>query len=301
MFRTAISRVTRPSVVALQGKSAAQDVTTAKPRDSIKTLTMTTCSPCDPGATHILNSAIVMSPTTFYLPRDPPPPPSPPALEEATESEVTPSNTPTSPDMSTAPTATALPSKSPISTTTATAAVPKKYWPFTLPRFLQPKEGTTYYTTLHPTKSPIANRVQIRKPPSILQAILYGVPDPEKYKMHKQILQALSRVLRAVVFGVREERVKVVEAAKRVEHVVEAAKTVEGVVEARQTVEDGRGEVKKAVMGIETVEREVMEEDGDDVVVRETKTEVMKVQRKREMMRYGEEEEEENGGQMFAK
>ncbi|CAI9626311.1 unnamed protein product [Alternaria burnsii] len=71
-----------------------------------------------------------------------------------------------------------------------------KPWPYFLPSFLQPKDGTTFAlvdgsSTTH------------TKHTGVLQAILYGVPDPERFS-YKRELVAPGSLLHKILYGIKE-------------------------------------------------------------------------------------------------
>ncbi|KAF2030295.1 hypothetical protein EK21DRAFT_112017 [Setomelanomma holmii] len=84
---------------------------------------------------------------------------------------------------------------------------PIKPWPYKLPKFLQPRAATTYamkYGTHKEAEMTVSERV------GVLQAILYGVPEPDK-AVAKQVSKQ-GGVLHAILYGVKKE--EVVTAAK---------------------------------------------------------------------------------------
>lgn len=74
-----------------------------------------------------------------------------------------------------------------------------KPWPYTLPVFLQPKRGTTFHSataaSLAPasTSAPLAPLAKALRT-GVLQALLYGVPEPEKYSFARESVAAGSLV-----------------------------------------------------------------------------------------------------------
>ncbi|KAJ4374063.1 hypothetical protein N0V83_002802 [Neocucurbitaria cava] len=111
-------------------------------------------------------------------------------------------------------------------TTTTAVTLPNKPWPYRLPAFLQPGVGTTFEmmhhattttTTLTPTTStaaapaPASHESNIHgydKAPqririSILQAILYGVPEPEKFSFAKTVVRE-GGVVHKILYGVKD-------------------------------------------------------------------------------------------------
>jgi hypothetical protein len=80
-----------------------------------------------------------------------------------------------------------------------------QHWPFTLPKFLQPQEGTTYFQRTN-QNSIINNAKTKSKPEGVIQALLYGIPDPEKYAIHEEMVpRRVKKVVHDVVFGVPEK------------------------------------------------------------------------------------------------
>jgi hypothetical protein len=73
-----------------------------------------------------------------------------------------------------------------------------KPWPYSLPSFLQPKDGTTFsLMNGTPTTATPANRT------GVLQAILYGVADPERFS-YMQEMVAPGSLLDKILHGVKE-------------------------------------------------------------------------------------------------
>jgi len=74
---------------------------------------------------------------------------------------------------------------------------PFKPWPYSLPAFLQPRPGTTFS---------LMNRSTAVGPPKsfgILQAVLYGVPQPEKFSFAREVV-APGSFLDKILHGVKE-------------------------------------------------------------------------------------------------
>ena len=109
-----------------------------------------------------------------------------------------------------------------------------KPWPYSLPSFLQPKDGTTFSlvngsSTTH------------TKHTGVLQAILYGVPDPERFS-YKRELVAPGSLLHKILYGIKE-------------------------------MDDGEGIVPVSSVTVAKIEDEAM---GEDKAGRETKIIVVK-------------------------
>jgi hypothetical protein len=59
-------------------------------------------------------------------------------------------------------------------------------WPYSLPSFLQPKNGTTF-SLMNSTITTSASDTCTKRT-GILQAILYGVPDPERFPYRQEMV-----------------------------------------------------------------------------------------------------------------
>jgi hypothetical protein len=83
--------------------------------------------------------------------------------------------------------------------TTAVVAAPRP-WLFKLPGFLRPRVGTTYYSTLA-----MGQEMKAAGNPNIVQYILYGNPDPgAKVKAAVAIVEKRT-LLQSVLYGVPDE------------------------------------------------------------------------------------------------
>ena len=95
-------------------------------------------------------------------------------------------------------------------TITTTAVAPFKPWPYSLPAFLRPKVGTTFemmhHTTSTTTFSTSLESVEDEKLPKrigVLQALLYGIPEPGKFSYAKEVVSEGSFVHK-MLYGVKE-------------------------------------------------------------------------------------------------
>jgi hypothetical protein len=75
---------------------------------------------------------------------------------------------------------------------------PARQWPYSLPEALQPKAGTTFAM-----KHGSSMETQPQQHIGILQAILYGVPDPDKAPFMKSMVHE-GGILHKVLYGVKE-------------------------------------------------------------------------------------------------
>jgi hypothetical protein len=82
-----------------------------------------------------------------------------------------------------------------------------KPWPYSLPHFLRPKPGTTYRLKYCPTTTTLD---AVPKRVAFVQAILYGIPEPEKFSYACAVVVPGSFVYK-VLCGVKEMEVEVVE------------------------------------------------------------------------------------------
>jgi hypothetical protein len=81
-------------------------------------------------------------------------------------------------------------------------AVTFKSLPYSLPSFLQPKNGTTFMLMNSTTITSASDTCTKRT--GILQAILYGVPDPELFS-YRQEMVAPGSFLHKILYGVKEK------------------------------------------------------------------------------------------------
>ncbi|KAF2643387.1 hypothetical protein P280DRAFT_515796 [Massarina eburnea CBS 473.64] len=214
---------------------------------ALDNLIITTYSPCNPGVSLII---LQSKPPTPSLPRRAmtipttmvslPCSPMPPKVEELVKIEGTNSKKPIRLGID----ARLLVSQPMIPTK------PTMQWLFKLPSFLRPREGTTYYEAFSPNSATACTH----NPSSFIQAILYGIPDPDHYAIHKEI--GLDRILTTIMYNVKDQE----------------------------------GGAKKVVEATQTIEKKIVEIGGEEVPVKETKTEV------KEVKQFDTEEVEEVGG-----
>jgi hypothetical protein len=95
---------------------------------------------------------------------------------------------------------------------------PIKPWLYKLPKFLQPRAGTTY-AMIHGSGASAQEPGRV----GVLQAILYGVPEPGEVPL-KQAVGKEGGVLHAVLYGVNDEEVTVDVKIGEVEIVATAGK-----------------------------------------------------------------------------
>ncbi|KAF1842356.1 uncharacterized protein K460DRAFT_358975 [Cucurbitaria berberidis CBS 394.84] len=143
--------------------------------------------------------------------------------------------------------------------TSTTAVIPRavKPWPYSLPVYLRPGVGTTFaimHTTLESARLPETEKDMKKKEKlpaqiGILQAVLYGVPDPEEFSYAQAVVKD-GGVLHRVLYGVKDPQkggehgglVGRVEAVKASEDAAAAAVLV--IREVKVDLEDNIVEVK---------------------------------------------------------
>jgi hypothetical protein len=76
-----------------------------------------------------------------------------------------------------------------------------KPWPYSLPSWLQPKAGTTF-SLMNDSTGPNSTATKSTRT-GVLQALLYGVPDPERFS-YTQEMVAPGSLLHKVLHGVKE-------------------------------------------------------------------------------------------------
>ena len=74
---------------------------------------------------------------------------------------------------------------------------PFKPWPYSLPKFMQPQPGTTYQLMYDSATMDKPGRI------GILQALFYGVPDPEGAKEPEKVKE--DGLVRKVMYGVKDD------------------------------------------------------------------------------------------------
>jgi hypothetical protein len=124
-----------------------------------------------------------------------------------------------------------------------------KPWPYHLPAFLRPRDGSTYALKF-------GGNVEVGSSPKrvgILQAILYGVPDPDKTKSGQSVMKE-GGVLHQVFYGVKDEQEKGVDAkVVEVENGGEEEDVVGAEAEEGSDVAQKRGKHVKADLEINSV------------------------------------------------
>ncbi|KAF2254438.1 hypothetical protein BU26DRAFT_559125 [Trematosphaeria pertusa] len=70
-------------------------------------------------------------------------------------------------------------------------------WPYRLPKFLQPKPGTTYHAMYG--KVGAEDKDADAEPVGVLQAVLYGIPEPDGYVWRKE--RRWGMLVRRVLYG----------------------------------------------------------------------------------------------------
>jgi hypothetical protein len=79
----------------------------------------------------------------------------------------------------------------------ATPPKPFKPWPYSLPKFLQPQPGTTYQLMYDSAAKEKPGRI------GVLQALFYGVPNPEGAKEQQQDKD--DGFVKKVMYGVKDD------------------------------------------------------------------------------------------------
>jgi hypothetical protein len=83
-------------------------------------------------------------------------------------------------------------------TKTKQYTAPEKPWPYSLPKSLQPQAGTTF-EMIHGSILPTRTQQHV----GILQAVLYGLPDPDKVSVIESMVREGGGLYK-VLYGVKE-------------------------------------------------------------------------------------------------
>jgi hypothetical protein len=124
---------------------------------------------------------------------------------------------------------------------------PTKPWPYMLPTFLQPRSGTTY-AMIHGSAASAQEPGRV----GVLQAVLYGVPEPGEVRL-TQAVGKEGGVLHAVLYGVHDEEGTVDVKVREVEIVATAGEDAVAAVGGEEVAVANMIHVKKANTVAETV------------------------------------------------